>query len=205
MSGGHPDVARGFTLVEVLVAMAIFSLLAIASSAIASGVLSARESLDASDRSLAVLQTGRALMKADFAQIVLRPTRDAFGTARPAFAGGPISERQPLLAFVRGGWTNAGGLAERSSLQYVEYEVVDRQLIRRARVHVDPSPDTPSTTIVLAEDIDSVTISFLSKGQWRPQWRGDVGAGGAIPDAVAIEFRLGQVGPMRQVFAAAPS
>jgi general secretion pathway protein J len=193
--------ARGFTLIEVLVAMAVFALVALMASGLASSALSARGELDAADERLRRLQTARALIKADIGQIVWRPARDAFGGAgRGGFVGGIMNDGEPLLAFVRGGWTNTGAEA-RPSLQYVEYAVVGDALVRRTRAALDPTPNTPVEEMSLLQPVSGVEVSFLTGETWQPRWRVGQVQGAALPDAVALDLTLQGLGPVRQVFA----
>jgi len=193
--------ARGFTLIEVLVAMAVFALVALMTAGLASSALSARSELDVADERLRKLQTARALMKADIGQIVWRPARDAFGgSGRSGFIGGATGDTEPLLAFVRGGWTNTGGEA-RPSLQYVEYAVVGEALVRRTRAALDPTPNTPTEELTLLAPVIDAGVSFLTGETWQPLWRAGQASNAVLPDAVALELTLEGLGEVRQVFA----
>jgi len=193
---------RGFTLVEILVAMAVFSLVALMTAGIASAALNLRSDLDVKDSDLRQLQMARGLMKADVAQLVWRPTRDTFGApGRSGFNGGQISEDDPLVSFVRGGWVNPESADARSSLQYVEYLFEDNALIRRTRAYLDPTSETPVISMPLLRNVKTATVSFLLGDKWQPQWRVAPGASTTLPDAIAIEVTIEGVGAVRQVFA----
>jgi len=192
---------RGFTLVEMLVAMTVFSLVALITAGIASAALEMRSDMDVKDAELRQLQMARGLIKADLAQLVWRPTRDAFGApGRAGFTGGPMSEHDPLVGFVRGGWINPDSADSRSSLQYVEYVFQDNTLIRRTRPYLDPTVDTPVIAMPLLRHVRAASVSFLLGDKWQPQWR--IGPGvAALPDAVAIEMTIDGLGSVRQLFA----
>lgn len=78
---------RGFTLVEMLVALSLFAAIA----AIGVGLL--RSSIDTQDavqerlKGMSGMNRVRAIMANDLAQAVQRPTRGAAGEAVPAFVG----------------------------------------------------------------------------------------------------------------------
>ena len=109
--------SRGFTLVEMLVAMAVFSLLAVAASSLLGVSLRNADVFTRADAATRELQIARTIMRADFAQIARRPVRDAYGAPTPTvFAGGAAVAEKPILSFVRYGWDNPGGIDPRASL-----------------------------------------------------------------------------------------
>jgi general secretion pathway protein J len=105
-----------------------------------------------------------------------------------------------MLTFVRGGWVNPAGAEARSSLQYVEYALEDCNLVRRSRPYLDPTPDTPTTTAVLATDVDDVAAFVLLGGEWQPAARMAASATTSLPAAIAIEFKSAELGYIRQAF-----
>ncbi len=122
---------KGFTLVEMLVALLVFSLLSAAGVAVlgfaADNRAVVRERMD----EIAALQSARALIKTDLEQVADRRTRADGGAPGRSLTGGE-SAAAPVLAFTRRGWDNPDA-APRASLQYVEYRLVEDRLERRAR------------------------------------------------------------------------
>ena len=116
----------GFTLVEMLVALSIFALLA------AAGVVVLRTSIDtqsAVERRLVELGSlGRlqAMLASDLAQSVDRPTRDRQAVRASFF--GTAGE----LQLVRTGWSNLDQLP-RSDLQRVAWRLGDGGIFRLRR------------------------------------------------------------------------
>jgi len=107
---------RGFTLVEMLVAIAVFATLSVAATALVSSVLTSKEQLDDVTERLRQLETARSLLKTDLIQAVTRPVRDANGAAEPyAFEAGGASSLDPLLRLTRQGWRKRGKSQRRSS------------------------------------------------------------------------------------------
>ncbi len=191
---------RGFTLVEMLVAMAVFSLLAVAASGLLGVSLRNAEVFERADDATRELQLARTIMRADFSQIALRPVRDAYGSPVPAtFAGGAASAEKPILAFVRHGWDNPGGIDGRASLQYVEYAVAGEALVRRSRPYLDPTPETPVTTATLLSRVRAAEVSFLLRGQWSDRWAA-LAPQYALPDAIALDVTLAAADQIRQAF-----
>lgn len=191
---------RGFTLVEMLVAMAVFSLLASAAAGLLGVSLRNADTFDRADTATRELQIARTIMRADFAQVARRAVRDAYGAATPAvFAGGAAPVDKPIVAFVRHGWDNPGGAEDRASLQYVEYVMDGETLVRRSRPYLDPTPETPVTSATLLSDIRTAQISFLSRGQWSDRWIATA-TQRTLPDAVALDITRGGADQIRQAF-----
>lgn len=186
----------GFTLVEMLVALAVFGLLATAGVAVTGYALRAQTAVeDRADR-LAEFQRLRGLIKADLAQAAVRRTRGADGRpARQAFFGS--AGGRPLMALTRRGWDNPDG-APRASVQYVEYSLDDGRLERRARAALDGAPLGPAQ--VLARGVTAARIAFLWRGQWIEAW--EAAPPEATPEAVRLELELDGLGPVTQLFLA---
>lgn len=191
--------SRGFT-VEMLVAMAVFSLLAVAASSLLGVSLRNAEVFTRADTATRELQIARTIMRADFSQIARRPVRDAYGAPTPTvFAGGAAVAEKPILSFVRYGWDNPGGIDPRASLQYVEYAVAGDALVRRSRPYLDPTPETPVTTATLLSDVSAAQVSFLFRGQWADTWTVAT-AQNALPEAIALDVKQAAAESIRQAF-----
>lgn len=200
---------RGLTLVELLVALLVFSF--VASTAVYALRLSvdARDQLSLADRRIAEIQIARIMLKEDLAQLVDRTVRDEFGErAVAAFRGGaemrlrnPQAGETLLMGFVRGGWSNPGGEAPRSSLQYVEYLEKDGALVRRIRPFLDEARGQPHFDRVLISDARDIDARFLAgeiRGEldWAASWPLP-GAGGA-PRAVSLTFTSARFGRLSE-------
>jgi general secretion pathway protein J len=88
----------GFTLLELLVALAIFAVLATMAYAALNSVLTARKQVEAKSARLSALQTALMIMERDVEQAVPRGIRDEFGDVgatpwgwRAAIATGSVS------------------------------------------------------------------------------------------------------------------
>ena len=189
------DALRGFTLLEVMAALAIFGLIAAAGVAVmahaadSQGVL--RERMDR----LGEFQRARALLRADLSQAAVRLVRRADGSnTRHAFVGGRPGESGPLFAFVRRGHENPEGLP-RASLEYVEYRIVDGRLERSARAAVDGAAPPPAR--VLIDGVNAARVAYLDEGRWNDGW---LGGADSLPEAVELELELDAIGHVRQRF-----
>lgn len=179
------SVEHGFTLVELLVSLLIFGMLAAAGVALLSFSVNAQTAASQRLGEMATLRRISSLMTADLAQAVPRLTRNEAGDSTPAFTGNPgTSGDEPLLVFVRGGWSNLDGDA-RASLQKVEYRLVDGRLERLVYPMLDGAePDAPA---VLLDHIDRVEMRYRSEQGWRDRW--DSLKPDEMPRAVEMKVR----------------
>ncbi len=121
----------GFTLIEVMISLTIFGMLA------AAGVAWLPFSVRAQGVTAAKLDDVQALnrlasaLSADLAQASTRRTRNENGDLLPAFVGENGSGMTPMVRFVRGGWSNLDA-APRPGEQKVEYRLANGVLERVA-------------------------------------------------------------------------
>ena len=193
--------ARGFTLVEMLVGLVVFGLLGLAATGVLAWAADNRGSVATHSTRLAQLQRARALMQADLGQVALRRVRGPDGRQSPdAFigathrGGASHSGPGPLLGFVRRGWSNPEGAA-RASLQYVEYRLVDGRLERATRPMLDGA--TAGEARVLLDGIVHAEVGYHHHGAWDHGWPGGAAE---LPAAVRLDLELEGFGRLEQRF-----
>ncbi|MDH4042590.1 MAG: type II secretion system minor pseudopilin GspJ [Gammaproteobacteria bacterium] len=217
MRGSRP--AAGFTLVEVLIALAITAFIAAIAYRSLSTALQAVESTRAIAQRSYEVNRAWMIISRDLRQFVPRPVRDEFGQVEPAVVGGTAA-RFPL-GFTRTGWHNPND-RERSNLQRVNYRVEDGALWRDAYPVLDRAPDTVPQQARLLEGVEVLEVVFLGTlsdaqrtGQgieldtrnWQGNWVSDTSAPDSeLPPPAALEFRLQleDLGEMRRVYALPP-
>lgn len=91
---------RGFTLLEVLIAMALFSLLGLACYQLLERVMHSERRIDQHEQQLRNLQRALAIFERDLTQAIAYPLSDD-PSRRQALIG-----RSDNLRLVRGGWSN---------------------------------------------------------------------------------------------------
>jgi len=149
----------GFTLVEVLIAIFIFSLISVGTMTTLTDSLQAKEATKDRLDEMADIEAARALMKSDFANLVLIPTRDNYGGQDQYMLSGGLDT---LISFSRSGRVNPGGLEPRGDLQRVSYVFENGQLIRRALTQANPVPLTPTIDRIIFTDLTIVSVEFIS-------------------------------------------
>jgi general secretion pathway protein J len=187
---------KGFTLVEMLVALAALSLLAGAGIVLTQVAVDTRDSIEVRDQSHRELLRLRTIMKSDLGQAAPRRARDESGSrANAALVGRPQAGGDAFLQLVRRGWENVSG-ERRSSLQYVEYGLRNGAIERRHRRMVDGAPlEAPQ---VLVEGVRAVNVSYFQYDQWAEAYAGS--ASRPLPRAVAIEIEFDDATRLRQLF-----
>lgn len=185
----------GFTLVEALVSLAIFALLATAGSAVLSQAIDNRFAVKAAADRTADLQRMRSLLRADIGQAAPRRARGSTGRPLPRAIVAAGAPGEPVLTLTRTGWTNPGERS-RSSLQRVEYRLVEGRLERRVATHPDGA--RPGPPQVLYRGLRDLTVTFLRDGSEGPAWLPTPDR--PLPDAVRVRATLDGYGVVDQLF-----
>ncbi|MBX9796313.1 type II secretion system minor pseudopilin GspJ [Sphingomonas sp.] len=174
---------HGFTLVEVIVALFIFGLIAAAGVGVLSYSVRAQAISTARLDDIGAIERLKAALGADLAQAVDRPTRDAAGLSLPGFLGAGDGSAVPMLALVRTGWTNPDGVP-RAEVQRVDYLLRDGQLLRQAYPMLDGAAALPPA--VLLDEVSDVRARYRLAGAWSDRWTGQDGA--PLPQAVELQI-----------------
>ena len=190
---------RGFTLLEVMVALGILAFVIIATHQILETTTRAKDASDEKIAELNGLQTTFRLMDQDFSQMTKRAVRNESGDVQEQYllAGRYVLESQyDGIAFVRDGWINPINLLPRSELQAVGYRVIDDNLERVYRVYVDQLDNMEPRFQRVLENVEELKFEFLDdKNEWQEQWEIK-----ALPKAVAVTLQQIEAEPIRRVF-----
>lgn len=175
----------GFTLMEMLIALFIFSIISVGSMSALTQSIRAKDQIDVRLESLNTLDTARAIMAADMANIVLRDGRDILGSpAQTVLSSGEGA----LLRFTRAGRINPAGAEPRGDLQRVTYAFDKGQLVRRALAHENPTQTTANIDRILLDGIEDIDISFLTGNQTVRTVRLPRGTTASAPDAIILNI-----------------
>lgn len=192
---------NGFTLLELLIAMAIFSLISIMSFSGLNHVLFNKEIVDKELQRLSDIQRSMLNLARDIEQTALRPVRDELGGKKAALTGGQNID-STILELTRNGWRNPA-LQKRSQLQRVAYSFEDNQLIRLYWYHLDHLQTDEPVQRVLLTDVENIQIRYLDK-DWNDTWpKLDVNQNSAtttLPRAIEITLELKDWGKITRLF-----
>lgn len=190
---------RGFTLLEVIVALGILAFVILATHQILERTLTAKETSEAVIAELDTLQTTFRLMDQDFNQMTKREVRNEAGDVNASYVMHgryAMNSQYDGIAFVRDGWTNPINLLPRSELQAVGYRVIDDNLERIYRIYVDELDGAEPRSQVLLTDIEDLKFEFLDdKQKWQDDWNKK-----ALPLAVAVTIQRKDAEPLRRLF-----
>lgn len=192
MSHQNAPGQAGFTLVEALVSLFVFGLIA----AGATGLLiqAARAQLQAAEahEALARLQTARSLLSGDLAQMAPRAPRSALNAGQgPIFVGG---DEEVGLAFVRSAMVGDGGSLPSNRLSYVAYAIENDRLLRRVRTDLIAPAAPAEDDQILLEGAKNLKFAFFDGIVWHDQW---IAMDGGLPRAVALTGEVPRYGPIR--------
>lgn len=186
---------KGFTLVEVMISLLIFAMLAGAGAAVLGVTIDNRFAIKAAGERVGDLQRMRGLLRADLGQATARRSRGPTGRPTPQPIAGAASPGDPVLMLNRAGWSNPGEQT-RPSLQRVEYRLVENRLERRVSGHLDGS--RPGPPQVLYRGVKDVTVLFMRDGEAAPAFISNIDR--PLPDAVRIAMTIDGYGRVEQVF-----
>jgi general secretion pathway protein J len=184
---------QGFTLLEILIALAIFAIMSIMAYAGLAAVLHARAATEPHSEQLAQLQMALYLLNDDLSQAINRPIRDELGSTEPAFSGGQGND---ILVLTRSVPTWSGDAAA-NSLQRVSYRFENGALYRQVWTLPDRTPQTQYRRRKLI-NAEQVTVRVYSKESetWLPYNGGSNG----IPKALELSFSLAGLGSIQRSF-----
>lgn len=180
---------KGFTLLEILVAVAIFAVMAALAYGGLNTVLNTRAQAMAHNQRLADIQIAVSRLSRDLEQFATRGIRDRFGDPQAAFLADP---RQPYpLEFTRHGWRNPLQ-AQRSSLQRVAWDLEDNTLTRYYWRHLDRGDAAEPLRQPLLEEVGEMRLRFLDTAmEWHEQWPPvNPESGRRTTTPIAVEFIL---------------
>jgi general secretion pathway protein J len=187
----HSHSEAGFTLVEALVSLLIFSLIAGGGVLLLSQTLQAQGRVEAAQEELRSIQSTRALLTSDFAQIAPRAVREQ-GKQPFIFQG--VGGAKPAMSFVRA--TGKPGAPDQVTTQLVvvEYSIADDgSLVRATRAAIDPGPTATERKRTVVATPGETQFEFNDGAGWRTDWPSSF----AVPAAVAITLTLPRYGKVR--------
>ena len=162
------DNTRGFTLIEVLVALAIFGVLSALAYMTLGQTLNNSDMLNERMDRLQSIQRAMTYLSTELLQAAPRPVRADLGQYEPALRSSFAGDF--ALQLTHNGWPNSAGVP-RSTQQRTAYRIEEDELIRYHWNVLDRTVNNVPVATVLLDEIDSLTFRFLqSNGDWSDQW-----------------------------------
>lgn len=197
--------SRGFTLLELMIALAVFALMVTLSYSSASMLMDANRNMQGKQAALQQLQRAWVMLERDVHQMVLRKANMGYGEKSPAVQA--LDDAGALLEFTRGGNPDMGWELRqegqmRSSLQRVRYVLEKGVLVRQSWNLIDRADSQEAVGLALLEGVKDVGIRFMDeRKEWRDEWpEGKT----LLPAALEITLEHDNFGEMKRVLLAHP-
>ncbi|PWI32966.1 type II secretion system protein GspJ [Vibrio albus] len=190
---------QGFTLIEVLVAIAIFAALSVSAYQILNQVQRSNEqSIEHTER-LKSIQRAVVLLDNDFRQIALRQFRtngEALSSRLLMVQDGLLDSESKGILFTRLGWQNPQQMFPRGEISKVGYRIREETLERVWWRYPDTPVGLQGEVTPLLDDVEALDVRFYSQGQWSNEWNVDL----ALPEAVGVTFTLKDYGRIEKIY-----
>lgn len=189
---------HGFTLIEILVALFIFAIMATIASVALRRIYLNKQILDEHIQKMDQLQLAVAMLRLDISQMLDRPVRDSQGQLGTAVTGSSTT-----ITFTRTGNINPLGYFNISHLQRISY-TGNKQLARSTWNTLDLAPSSKEMQRILLPSISNWKIQYFddkmqSHNKWPTENQSDSSdptKKNPMPAAVEVQFTDKSLGPV---------
>jgi len=195
---------RGFTLLELLVAIAVFTVMAAATYGGFNVMLSSKQKIEQEADELSRLQMALVIIQRDLEQIIQRPIRDEYGEVKAYLIN---NEDGILLEFTRTGVKRLFS-ENHSDLQRIAYRRDDDKLIRLSWDVLDRAQDTRPLEQVLLAGVKAITFNSIRAAEdaslqsaatvVAPVMAQDPAA--IMPDGIELSLDMNELGRIKRLF-----
>ncbi|ELY5144776.1 TPA: type II secretion system minor pseudopilin GspJ [Vibrio vulnificus] len=190
---------RGFTLIEVLVSIAIFATLSVAAYQVVNQVQRSNELSQERTARLNALQRALVMMDSDFRQIALRQTRT--NGEEPSkkllhWADYLLDSDSKGIMFARLGWHNPQQQFPRGEVTKVGYRIKDERLERVWWRYPDTPAGQEGVVTPLLSDVEELNVRFYDGKQWINEWSNEL----TLPAAISVELTLKDYGKIARTY-----
>ncbi|MED6343247.1 MAG: type II secretion system protein GspJ [Pseudomonadota bacterium] len=183
MERKNKNLRSGFTLIEVLIAIIIMTVIAVISTNILQSSLSSREFTNQSLEKIKKINLASNLVRRDFRQSVNVPMKDLYGQPLKATFLSPEGSKRIIFTVLVNRYSE-----ETSGVRRVEYLFNENSFIRRQYFAGNPYSSSDYSESVLFKDIDDVKISFSDGIKWVNSWPLDELTQRSIPRLIQIQL-----------------
>lgn len=150
---------KGFTLIEILIAMLILAIIGVILVSGLTSVLKTKDRVNAVSAHLAETQIAMSVISNDLRQVVNRNITDTNGDQLLPFF--TYNRNGTVLEFTRTGFANPQSLELRSTLQRVTYSLQNNTLERGTWQVLDRAPSSVVTYTPLLTNVAQIKWAFL--------------------------------------------
>ncbi len=194
------SITNGFTLIEVMIAMAIFAILAVLSYTGLQSVITSKTGTEAELERLQQLQITMLNLTTDLQQLSNRDGHDSLGGKLHRLSS---QNSDYLVEFTRSGWRNPAD-QPRSTLQRVAYQLDEDRLLRIYWRHVDRADEEDRVERDLMDNVKTLQLRYLDdENQWQDNWPSAMalttGDPVGLPVAIEIELEMEDWGKISRI------
>ena len=187
---------NGFTLIEMLIALFIFTLLSTMLGSALHSVINAQSGSEKSAARLRKLQIALLIIERDVEQIVNRPVLNATGSEEAAFIG---TARE--FTFTHTGFANLNDKFPHSALQRARYYGEDYAVWRMTWAALDQVPQSKPHARRLLSGVVSVSFQYLDKkGRFHNNWPLEGDSEQPLPRAIRVYLTISKWGKLSQLY-----
>lgn len=190
---------RGFTLLEVLVAIAVFAMLSLSAYQVMNGVLLSDQQSQDHNARLQEIQRAMVMMDNDFRQVVARKTRNQgeAPTDKLLLSGEyQLDSSSQGIIFTRTGWQNPQQMFPRGENVRVGYRIIEDTLERVWFRYPDTVVGSEPLIRQVLADVTKLSFRFYSNKKWQEAW----GEAGALPEGIMVQMTLEDFGEIERVY-----
>ena len=190
---------QGFTLLELLVALSIFSMISVMAYGGLQTVITTKNSTQQASTRIAEVHLAMLRIANDLRQSVARNIRDEHGDSLAAMTSATSSGEQ--VEWSRAGYRNPARL-KRSNVQRVAYKIEQHKLMRLTWPVLDRAQDSEVMKTEVLSKVESVEWRFFnSENVWVSEWPEQTNAAAAfsLPQAVEINVVLEDFGSIQRL------
>ncbi len=189
---------RGFTLVEMVVSIAIFAIISVAIYATVARFMALNADLRQRTDQMSRLNVLFMLLERDMHNYVDRPVRGAYGDALPAFQAYAQAQDQTRL-FEMTVATPSYQQLDSATLTRVAWLLRDHAIVRQSWAVLDRAQDSEPREELLLDNVDDVVVEYyVKKGKTYPvrdQW-----SSGSAPPGIVVTVSLAGGPSYRRIF-----
>ncbi|MDU4093097.1 MAG: type II secretion system minor pseudopilin GspJ [Pantoea sp.] len=182
----------GFTLLEILIALALTAGLSLMCWQVLHGVLLNGAAIKQQSTRFTQLQFAITLIERDFSHALQPSTPESQQSAHHTTSNTQLTQAQ--AHFLRHNWLNPGGLLPRTELEEVAYQLNEGRLERLSLPYPPQGKARVPTITTLLTDVESFHVSYYHEGNVTEHWN----MFNTLPDSVNITLRLTGIGEIHR-------
>ncbi|UTM57204.1 type II secretion system minor pseudopilin GspJ [Photobacterium sp. CCB-ST2H9] len=191
--------SAGFTLLEVLVAIAVFAMLSMSAYQVMNGVQRSDEQSREHNERLQEIQRAMVMLDGDFRQMVARQVRQQGNNeSGPLLQSGEylLDSSSHGILFTRDGWQNPQQMFPRSEILRVGYRIIDETLERVWFRYPDTVVGTEPLVRKVLTGVTALSFRYYGAEGWQDSWTDS----GALPKGIAVTLTLDDFGKVERVY-----